>query len=95
MNNLQNLTQNFCFRLDALRRRIVTLRNDLRAFKLGQKGMLNSVDYLILSPNGYSLGKWCNAEVEASQERPKGWLVIEVALPLILFSPPLITFPMI
>jgi len=35
---LRNLTQNFCFRLDALRRRIVILRNDLRAFKLGQKG---------------------------------------------------------
>jgi len=36
--------------LDALKRRIVFLRNDLRAFKLGQKGMLSSVDYLILSP---------------------------------------------
>ena len=45
-----NLIQNFCFRLDALKRRIVILRNDLRAFKLGQKVMLGSVDYLIFSP---------------------------------------------
>ena len=36
----ETITQNFCFRLDALRRRIVILRNDLRAFKLGQKGKL-------------------------------------------------------
>jgi len=50
LNNLRNLTQNFCFRLDVLRRCIVILRNDLRAFKPRQKGMLSSVDYLILNP---------------------------------------------
>ena len=36
----ETITQNFCFRLDALRSRIVILRNDLRAFKLGKKGEL-------------------------------------------------------
>ncbi len=59
------LTLNFCSRLDDLNRRIVvyvqdglyaenagaifSLRNDLRSFKLGQKGTLSFVSYLILS----------------------------------------------
>jgi hypothetical protein len=30
------ITQNYCFRWNDLRRRIVTLRNDLRSFHLGQ-----------------------------------------------------------
>ncbi len=48
---MRNLTPNFCFRLDDLKRRIVALRNDLRSFKLEQKGKLSFVSYLILSPN--------------------------------------------
>ncbi len=47
---MRNLTPNFCFRLDDLKRRIVALRNDLRSFKLEQKGKLSFVSYLILSP---------------------------------------------
>jgi len=47
---MRNLTQNFYFSLNAIRRRIVILRNDLIAFKLGQKGKLSFVGYLILSP---------------------------------------------
>jgi len=50
LNNLRGLTQNFCFRLNAIRRRIVILHNDLIAFKLGQKGKLSSASYSILSP---------------------------------------------
>ena len=30
------ITQNYCFRLDDLKRRIVILRNDWRSFSLGQ-----------------------------------------------------------
>jgi len=45
LNNLRRLTQNFCFRLNAIRRRIVILRNDLIAFKLEQKGKLSSASY--------------------------------------------------
>ncbi len=51
---MRNLTPNFCFRLDDLKRRIVALRNDLRSFKLEQKGKLSFVSYLILSPKCYS-----------------------------------------
>jgi len=47
---MRNLTPNFCSRLDDLNRRIVSLRNDFRSFKLGQKGKLSFVSYLILSP---------------------------------------------
>ncbi len=47
---MRNLTQNFCFRLNDLNRRIAMLRNDLRSFKLEQKGKLSFVSYLILSP---------------------------------------------
>ncbi len=50
LNKMRNLTPNFCFRLDDLKRRIVALRNDLRSFKLEQKGKLSFVSYLILSP---------------------------------------------
>jgi len=32
---------------------MVILRNDLRVFKLRQKGMLSSVDYLILTPKRF------------------------------------------
>ena len=50
LNKSRNLTSNFCFRLDDLKRRIVILRNDFRPFKLGQKGSLSFVSYSILSP---------------------------------------------
>ena len=49
----ETITQNFCFRLDALRRRIVILCNDLRAFKLGQKGKLEFGGYLTLLDNNH------------------------------------------
>ena len=55
LNNLQKLRHNFHLKLNAIRRRIVILSNDLQASKLGQKGNLSSANYLILSSKRLSI----------------------------------------
>ena len=50
LNKVRSITQNFCSRLDDLKRHITVLRNDFRSFKLRQKDRSSFVSYLLLSP---------------------------------------------